>query len=479
MYRTATSNSVIGARMSWAVTTAMAGALLTGCATTGAPRADLSAGQAQVAMAHGKTKQAVGHAEAAVLDQPRNAAYRAVLANAYLDAGRFASAETTFADALALGDTSPRTALSLALAMMGEGKMQQAYAVLEEWQDRIAPADLGLALALAGQPERGVAVMSNAIRGGDNNAKMRQNLAYAYALAGRWREARLMASEDLAGTQVGDRMEQWATMARPDAWQTRIATLLQVPAGIHDGGQPVQLALADKPSTPQLAVAAAPAAPKADSELSALAAAEPVAPAPVASVVPVTPAAEAPEPTSLAGLRQAMAAAYARPQVAAPVSEPEHPATFAQAFAAPAVAHSTLAVVSQDAASFAPPRLAKRASRPAVNGLARLVPAVATTTAAESTHLVQLGSFASERGARRAWEIYTGKYPALAGHQLVISEAVVRGKHYWRVSAGGYGRSGASSTCGMVHDTGGGCFAYAEGHPLPGAIDRGIRLASR
>ena len=62
---------------------------------------------------------------------------------------------------------------------------------------------------------------------------------------------------------------------------------------------------------------------------------------------------------------------------------------------------------------------------------------------------------------------------------MVINEAVVRGKHYWRVSAAGFGRSTASSMCGRVRAEGQGCFAYAEGRPLPGAVDRGVRLARR
>jgi hypothetical protein len=103
----------------------------------------------------------------------------------------------------------------------------------------------------------------------------------------------------------------------------------------------------------------------------------------------------------------------------------------------------------------------------------------AVRSSGESTHLIQLGSFASEAGARRAWQIYNNKYPELAGHQLVISEAVVRGKHYWRVSAGQFGRASSASMCSRVRGAGEGCFAYAEGRPLPGAIDRGIRLASR
>src|SRR5690606_20931689 len=132
------------------------------------------------------------NAEAAVLADPRNPAWRATLGAAYLDAGRFSSAATSFDDAMALGDTSPRTVLSLALARVGQGRSAEATALLHDHEGRIAAADVGLALALAGEPGRGIHIMSNAIRAGDNNPTIRQNLAYAYALDGRWREARLM-----------------------------------------------------------------------------------------------------------------------------------------------------------------------------------------------------------------------------------------------------------------------------------------------
>ena len=62
---------------------------------------------------------------------------------------------------------------------------------------------------------------------------------------------------------------------------------------------------------------------------------------------------------------------------------------------------------------------------------------------------------------------------------MVISEAMVRGKRYWRVSAAGFARTSATSLCGRVRASGAGCFAYAEGRPLPGAVDRGVRLARR
>jgi Flp pilus assembly protein TadD len=248
MKSTAPSQRVIGL----AVTTALAGALLTGCASNAAPPAALSASQAERALAGGKHDKAIAHAEAAVLAEPRNAAYRSMLASAYLDAGRFASAETTFKDAMQLGDSSARNALSLSLAQSAQGKYRDAYALLNEWDGDIATADLGLALALAGQPERGIHLMSNAIRSGDNTVKIRQNLAYAYAVAGRWRESRAMAAQDVPAGEVGNRMEQWAAMASPDAYQQRVARLLGVPAGVPDMGQPVHLALGNTPSVDQL-----------------------------------------------------------------------------------------------------------------------------------------------------------------------------------------------------------------------------------
>ena len=118
MYSTAKSTRMIG----FAVTTALAGTLLAGCTTNAAPPAALSASQAERALAGGQHELAVRHAEAAVLAEPRVAAYRSTLAAAYLDAGRFASAETTFKDAMTLGDNSARNALSLSLALSAQGK---------------------------------------------------------------------------------------------------------------------------------------------------------------------------------------------------------------------------------------------------------------------------------------------------------------------------------------------------------------------
>jgi hypothetical protein len=133
------------------------------------------------------------------------------------------------------------------------------------------------------------------------------------------------------------------------------------------------------------------------------------------------------------------------------------------------VAHDTRRFVQQPVVQAAALR----------HGTAQRAASATVVRQSAGTHLVQLGSFASEQGARRAWGIYVKRYPELAAHRMVISQALVRGKHYWRVSAAGYGLASSQAMCGRVKSGGEGCFAYAEGRPLPGAIDTGTRLALR
>lgn len=139
MYRTATSHRMLG----FAATTAIAALALSGCTTAGAPDASASASKAEAALASGKHARAVEYAESAVLAEPRNAAYRATLGTAYLDAGRFASAATSFEDARQLGDTSPRTALSLALARIALGQNAEAAEILNQTKTGSPPPTSG------------------------------------------------------------------------------------------------------------------------------------------------------------------------------------------------------------------------------------------------------------------------------------------------------------------------------------------------
>ena len=448
------------------LSSAMAALALAGCAANSAPRADVSAAGAHHALAQGQHHEAVQHAEAAVLADPRNAAYRVTLGDAYLEAGRFASAETAFDEAMTLGENSPRVALSLALALSGQAKYSESAALLSAWEGMIAPADIGLALALAGRAERGIHIMSNAIRAGENTAKMRQNLAYAYAVAGQWREARLMAQQDIPADQVGERMAEWASMTSAQAYQYRVANLLNVPAGVSDPGRPVHLALANNPSLEQLADEAAMGA-----ELAALDAAAPVlgtaAAAPLSDVAVVAEPGRAPGfADSFAEIARSPVPASDAAQIApsvVPAASPARPATTARYASLPA---------AQPARAVAQPAAAAPARRTASS------PSASSST--NSTHLVQLGSFSSERGALRAWDIYVARYPELADQKMVITQAVVNGKRHWRVSAGDYNRLASRAMCSRVNSrSSDGCITWAYARPLPGAVDNGLRLARR
>ena len=176
MSHNANTKPVIGPKVALAFTTALASVTLAGCTTNAAPRAESSFSQAQTQLAKGNHDKAVAHAEAAVLAEPRNAGFRALLGAAYLEAGRFQAAATSFNDAIELGDSDPRTILSYALAEVAVGNNAAAVSMLDQWEGAVDPADLGLAFALAGQPDRGVHVLANALRGGQNTAKVRQNL---------------------------------------------------------------------------------------------------------------------------------------------------------------------------------------------------------------------------------------------------------------------------------------------------------------
>jgi len=441
MTRTATNkpmtrNPMVGL----AVTTALASIALAGCATNAAPRAETSFGKAQVALAKGNADKAIAHAEAAVLADPRNANIRALLGASYLEAGRFQSAATSFNDALELGDSDPRTVLSYALAEVALGDNGAALSVLDQWQDDLDPADLGLALALAGQPDRGVHVLANALRGGENTAKVRQNLAYAYALQGNWRAARVMAAEDVPADQIDQRIAEWAAFTQPEAFQQRVANLLQVTPA-QDFGQPAQLALANYPAQDVMVAEAAAQIPadQADADESE-------------QFAFATPAEEA--PAKQASFETAFAA-----------NDPEP-------YQAPAGQRFVSRPVVQDVPARATP--SKPASRIAASSSQRRMAATS-----DGSHLVQLGSFSSKAGAERAWSIYQKRYSQLSGHDLVITEAKVQGKTYFRVAAAGFGAAGARSMCSTVKASGKGCFAYAEGKPLPGAVATQVRMASR
>ena len=437
---------------------ALAGLAFTGYdAAAASQRTDTAFAKAEAALKNGQADKAITHAEAAVLADPLNADARALLGAAYLKAGRFMAAAASFEDALDLGHEDSRTVLSYALAKTAIGDARVAVTALDEARGRLSAADYGLALALAGQADRGVKVLVDAVRFEDATPKLRQNLAYAYALSGNWRAARVMASEDVPAGDVDARMVEWASTAAPAQYQERVASLLKVTPS-SDMGQPAHLALANFRGKAALAQAAPAGEPVGF-----------VASAPVERVDP-------------SAVRLAEAAPAPAP-APAPVAAPAAPAPAA----APAIRFVSNPVVQELPAAAnrraAPQRRMAAAASPGVPA-AKPLPAPAQRTAAASdksdnSHLVQLGSYSSRVEAERGWKVIQARFPQLREHDVVITEAVVNGRTFFRVAAAGFGAQSARSLCGTLRSAGRGCFAYAATNPPAGAVYKGVRLAAR
>ncbi|SFI98585.1 Flp pilus assembly protein TadD, contains TPR repeats [Sphingomonas sp. NFR04] len=230
--------------------TAATGVLMHGAAfasvAPNAKKAAREAKAAQKALAAHKAAAAVAHAEQAVANDPQRGDYRTLLGQAYLLAGRFTSAGQALRDALALNPEDGRAALNLALASIGTGDWGGARTLLQAHAARIPATDLGLATALAGDPNAALEILAPAVRAPEATARTRQNFALALALAGRWGEAKAVAAMDVAPDQLNARMLQWASFARPANAYDQVAAVLGVQA-VQDGGQPVALALAKQP----------------------------------------------------------------------------------------------------------------------------------------------------------------------------------------------------------------------------------------
>jgi Flp pilus assembly protein TadD len=407
--------------------------------------------------------QAITQGEAAVRKDPRDAGLRAALGRAYLRSGRFESAAAVLSDAMTLGDGSPRTVLSLALARTAMGEQVQALTLLQGVQGSLPAADYGLALALAGQPAQGISVLSEAARAGQSTEKLRQNLAYAYALDGRWGEARTLVAMDLPADKVDSRLTQWAASARPEAVRTRVAALLGAPV-VADAGLPGVLALNGAPSE-HLAVKAPVAAP-----LPAPAAApapERELPALTGDTAPAPAAQPAAEPARAMGGMLASADTPPAPPAFTPVTPQgvnQAPTTY-EPVSKPVATPLRVAYAAADKPRAEKPRL--RAEKPVVKASVKLAKARSeddAPRAANGTHLIQIGAFSSSANAERARKLALAHRPELRAHDIVITKAVVNGRDFWRVAASGFDSASASGACGRVKKAGGACFAYENGH---------------
>lgn len=390
-------------------------------------QAEALAKRASAALAARKADQAVVFAENAASLRPQDATYRALLGKTYMAAGRFASARQALEDAMSLDSGQPGLALNLALAQTAVGDTAAARKTIADNDGRIAAADRGLALALAGDSTGGVGLLEAAARDASADAKTCQNLALAYALAGRWAEARTTAMIDLAPAEADQRIVKWASFARPSGSADQVASLLGV-MPVADNGQPAQLALVSQPGV----VEAQQAAVEPLDNFIPKASEAPVAvPVEVATVTPVEPAA-APAPVA--------------PQLAAVVFGPRRE-----------VVQPTPAVAP------APAKVA-----------ARVEP-----VSSRRGFVVQIGAFGSAGATQVAWKRAQASYAPLAGRNP-STMAVSRGKAtVYRLSVGGFGRSDADGFCGKMRASGGNCFVRADGGDKLASWVRRVEVASR
>ena len=387
--------------------------------------------KAQLALASNDVAAAIPLAELAVERSPQDAGFRALLGNCYLAAGRFASAEAAYRDSLGVYANQPQVILKLALVQIAQGKNDEAKLLLAEARSVLDTSDAGLALALAGDPQSAVAMLEPAARTVGADARTRQNLALAYALAGDWGQARIIAAQDVPPDQLDTRIQQWMVLAKPARASDQIAAFIGIQPAATDPGQPVRLALHKGEAVREAAAQPIGDVPAGLTETATveLPAAGPVAvePAPVAiaevAPPPPPPAFVAPEPVKLADARPALSPAAAR------LSEPM-------------------------------PVVRKAAAPRAVSGKSRAV--------------VQLGAYSSRERIAFAWNKVSGKHGSLKRYTPVTARFAGGEGVVYRLSVKGFeSERDAVNLCNSLKRAGAACFVRSVSGDAP------VQFASR
>jgi Flp pilus assembly protein TadD len=412
--------------------------------------------RAMAALSSGEIPLAIDFAERAVAKTPDDAGFRALLGNAYFAGGRFASAEAAYKDSLSIYSNQPQVVLKLVLVEIAQGKTVEAAELLDSAREAISPADYGLALALIGHAREAIQVLQAAARQPDADARVRQNLALAYAFAGDWTEARTVAAQDVPANQLDARIQQWMQLASPKKASDQIASLIGVTPASVDPGQPVRLALV-KPDTRMAQNTQAPAAVVAAQPQ--VAAAVPPAPAPQSRLVeaitlpPVPAAAPTPE--------------FVEASVTAPAPPPVDPQRTPAAVKAKSPAPITVALINAanqaggSVDSFLgvkPAPAARPAAKPAK---ARRLAAPATRPVLHGTSgaVVQLGAYSSPQRVSEGWSHLTARYPALKAYLPMRAKFVSPKGIFWRLSISGFANQReAIARCQLLKSRGGACF---------------------
>lgn len=447
-----------------------------------------AASTAQSAMAKGKSDRAVKYAERAVASAPRSAAYRALLGQSYMKNGRFVAAKQAFGESIQLGSTDPSTVIGAILSRIAVGETADAVALADEYRNALPLSDYGLALALAGDADRGVYALTEAARAPDATARTRQNLALAMALSDRWAQAQIIAAQDVAPAKVRERMTEWAKLAKAEHPALRVAGLLNVEVQA-DKGMPVRLAL-DSSVQPVKLAALDPAplaqyAPPAPVD-AAPADVAPVDPAPAADYVPVASVPVALNETPVREVAPADVAVDPAPVAVAAVDAAADAPTIASEgdYRMP-VADPAPVAVAVAAASAPEARRARTADVDALveKSVAQLGDAKPARPGSASTSgwAVQVGAFTKFSSVEAGWSKISKRH-GLTGYLATSHSASVRGKTYHRLTLNGIGSAReAQALCRTLQRAGQVCFArkMTGAEPIRWASREGVKLASR
>jgi Flp pilus assembly protein TadD len=422
---------------------------VSGCAFPGSKRAQSAsasakldksnvglATRAQASLLANDTVTAIALAERAVEATPKDASFRALLGNTYFAAGRFASAESAYRDSISLQPSQPGLVLKLALVQIAQGKRGEALALLQAARDALDPADHGLALALAGQPNEAIAMIEPAARQAGADSRVRQNLALAYAFAGDWTAARTVAAQDVPADQLDARIQQWMVLAKPTRASDQVAALIGVTPSV-DPGQPVRLALQ---GTDARMAELVPTTQLEPSPLMATEAAPEAGPQPVETTM-VASQPEATPPAEIAPAAYDPPAPVAVVQLAPPAPAPR---------AAPSFRNANL--------KRAPMR---RAALP--RPLAKSINTV-----------VQLAAYDSRAYVADGWNRMVRRHASLRSYSPVIARFNSPQGLVYRLSVKGFATAGeAKDLCQSIKRSGGNCFVRGTAGDAP------VRIASR
>jgi Flp pilus assembly protein TadD len=397
---------------------------------------------------------AINFAERAVAKTPDDAGFRSLLGNAYFAGGRFASAEAAYKDALSIYSNQPQIVLKLALVEIAQGKGSEAVALLNSSRALVDAADYGLALALAGHSDDAISTLEGAARADGADARVRQNLALAYAFAGDWTKARTIAAQDVPADQLDARIQQWMQLAKPTHASDQVAALTGVAPAAGDPGQPVRLALR-----------------KADTQVAEA--------APAAAEPQVVEAAQAPQPDAAQAApapQFAEAAPAPQPEAAVPAPPPADSGRVAARFETPAPMTVAMAAAASPEAPAAFAAFAPQVRAPVVQ-TAKVRPPVIKAAAlrrGNSGAVMQLGSYRSPQYVTAAWGQLSQRYPALRAYLPMRARFDSPNGTYWRLSITGFGNQReALARCQLLKNRGGSCFVRNFAGDAP------VQIASR